>query len=85
MKQNKYVLCVSGERTARQTLNGAIVCMSASLTRTFLSNEESTHFFFRYRSDARLVLRNVARSVRGRVLSDTLEYGGARARVSKCA
>lgn len=84
MKQNNYAVTVSGEKVSRQAFLGAIVYLSASLTKTFVSNEEGTHFFFRYKSDARLVLKKVAKSLHGSIQADTLEYDGARASVRRC-
>ena len=84
MKQNNYAVTVSGEKVSRQALLGAIVYLSASLTKSFVSNEDGTHFFFRYKSDARLVLKRVAKSLQGSIQADTLEYDGARASVRRC-
>lgn len=85
MKQNNYAVTVSGEKVSRQALLGAIVYLSASLTKSFMSNEDGTHFFFRYKSDARLVLKRVAKSLHGNLFqADTLEYEGARASVRRC-
>lgn len=81
---DKYSVVVSGEIRDRQAISGAIVCMSANLTQKFLSSPSGIVFLFRYKSEARLVLRRVAKRCGGSIIkADKLYFGAAQACVQK--
>lgn len=80
-----YNLKIVGEQQAKQFLAGHIVCNSGNLVRSFQLNSGDVNFIFRYRSDARLVLKRVARNCRLLPPKDLLTYNGATASISKTA
>lgn len=56
-----YTLTISGDRDIRAKLAGEIITNSAGLTTTFVSVVEKVVFHFDYRSNARMLLRRIAK------------------------
>lgn len=78
-----YAMLISGDREAKAFLAGQIVTNSGNLTREFSFSEKSVVFNFRYRSDARIVLRRIAKAVKSPLLKDTLTHNGAELKIVK--
>ncbi len=84
MKKNfNYTVTLSGERDDRERLAGKMVSCAANLITGIRNNAGDIVFYFRYQSDAKLVLRNVSRSFRLKQTCTTVVYyGAAQAKIS---
>lgn len=84
MAISPFVIIASGCRADRQALVGTLVEDSANLVSEFRNYGGKIIFFFRYRGDARLVLKRVSRSLSVKPVSaDVLQYGSATAEIKK--
>ena len=86
MPKTPYTIVVSGDKAAKRRLLGALVDNSANLTNAFFSRNGEYVFFFRFRSDARLVLNRLHKSLSpesAKESVDSVSLQGARARIAK--
>lgn len=85
MCKNRYCIEVSGSRTGREPLIGSLIENSANLTTEFSYRNGGYTFFFKYRGDARLVLKRITKQFSGKSLPVNNEYSheGAVARIKK--
>lgn len=85
-KNNNYLITISGDRDDRERLAGRVVMFSANLVTGLKNNTATVAFYFRYKSDAKLVLRNVSKSLRVKLpTSESMNFGKASARIQKVA
>lgn len=86
MPKKPYMIVVSGDRASKRRLLGALVDNSANLTNAFFSRNGEYFFFFRFRSDARLVLNRLHKSLSPESTKesvDSVALHGAMARIAK--
>lgn len=83
-KKTAFAISISGEKPARQQLIGSLVDISANTVSRFIRTNTAVVFYFRYRSDARHLLKRVAKTMGTTTESlDLLTYGGAQARIHR--
>ncbi len=84
-QKSTFTITVSGERICRSRLAGGLLENSCNLVHGFQRASDAIVFFFRYRSDARLVLRQTARFLGAKRPDgvDLLVHDGATARIQK--
>ena len=82
-----YHLKISGESASRKAIIASVILSDIYRKTVVLHRRDTETILFRFRGDARLVLRKVARDLTGKKPSrcDHLEYGGAVACVEKAA
>lgn len=82
---NNYIITVTGDPESLVTVSGTLVCSSAGLSRQFATGEHSVRFAFRFRGDARLVLRRTSRKLTGKdpKPADSFTHRGATATITK--
>lgn len=81
--KNKYMIRLSGEREGQDKMLVAIIRNSAGLSSCFVHRSSEIDFYFRFRGDARLVLKRIGKQFSARPEKDTLNVGGAVASVIK--
>lgn len=83
---SNYSVTVSGEIRDREKIAGKMVMNAGNLVTGIRNDKAAVVFFFRFKSDAKLVLRNVSKllQVKQSASCETV-FGGARAVVSKIA
>ncbi len=81
-----YHLSIEGDGARRCALSGAIVVNGGNLSQGFTSRTGRTVFHYRYRSDARFVLKRLGKQFGGtRTTPDRYIFDGAVVQVSKAA
>ena len=87
MLPSRYVIEVTGPVTSRATLMGNLVLSSIDRVTTILHSADKEAIRFKYRGDARFVLRKAGRLIFGKnpKNGDELAFDGALARVVKVA
>ena len=87
MCKNIYTVTVSGEATDREKIVGKLIMNAANLvtgvSNGFINGNASIVFYFRFKSDAKMVLRNVSKALRAKQDADKTIYGGAVATIDK--
>lgn len=85
MPRTPYYISVTGDPKDRMTLSGILVNLSANLSNHFFLKDKSVVFLFRYKSDARLVLKKMLRAGVNavRIGPDDLVCGNASATIRK--
>jgi len=79
-----YAITVRGERVDRQALIGCLVDNESGLSRAFFRKNGALILLFRYRGDARIVLRKAEKQLGcERPVPDTIQYQSAKAEITK--
>lgn len=76
MAKKEYTINVSGVREDRERLLGSLLENSANLTRSFSRKDGVFFFSFRYKSDARSVLKRMSKQLVGKntLTNDAFNY-----------
>ena len=87
MLSPRYVIEVTGPATSRATLMGTIILSAIDRETVIRHSADKESIRFKYRGDARFVLRRAGRSIFGKSpkSGDELSYDGALAKVVKLA
>ena len=78
-----YTMQITGDQKTKSVIAGIVVLNSGNLTSRFSYTGQTLSFIFRYRSDARIILRRVARSLRCQFSGDRLQHNGAELKIVK--
>ena len=83
--KTNFTITISGQKSGRRELIGSLVDYSANLVTHFSRTDQGVVFFLRHKSDARFLLKRVAKNLSDSTIHslDLLSYAGAEARISK--
>lgn len=84
-KKRNFAITVSGEKDGKEKIIGSLVANSGNLTTEFGISSTGVKFFFRYRGDARFLLKRIQKLIGAEKMSDldTLTFLNANARIVK--
>ena len=80
-----FSILISGDRDGRAALVALLIENNANLSNSFSRNDKGIFFYYRYKSDARMVLKRMSKCLSEKLVSDSIAHKGASATLKRIA